>query len=62
LPDILSRNTTGLEVKEIQNLSKPSTISVNKTELQTEQAILKNLKIFVDKQRNYPRLQINRNQ
>jgi hypothetical protein len=49
LADILSRNPAGLEVKEFQNLSKPSTISVNKTDLQTEQAVLKNLKNLADK-------------
>ena len=60
--DILSRNPAGLEVNEIQNLSKASTISVNKIELQTDQAVLKNLEKLADKQRKDPRLQIIRHQ
>ena len=41
LADILSRNLTGLEINEIQDLTKPSTISVNKIELKIDQAVLK---------------------
>jgi len=41
LADILSRNPAGLEVDEIQDLTKPNTISVNKIELKTDQAVLK---------------------
>jgi hypothetical protein len=60
LADILSRNPAGLEVNEIQDLIKPSTacISVNKIELKTDQAVLKNLKNMADKQKNDPRLRI----
>jgi hypothetical protein len=42
LADILNRNPAGLEVNEHQDLTKPNTISVNKTELKTDQAVLKN--------------------
>jgi len=55
LADILSRNPAGLEVNEIQDLTKPNTISVNKIELKIDQALLKNL---ADKQKNDPRLRI----
>lgn len=41
LADILSRNLARLEVKEIQKLSKPNIISVNKIELKIDQAVLK---------------------
>jgi len=41
LADILSRNPAELEVKEIQDLTKPNTISVNKIELKTYQVVLK---------------------
>jgi hypothetical protein len=41
MTDVLSRNPAGLEVKEIQNLSKPNTVSVNKTELKTDRTVLK---------------------
>ena len=58
MADILSRNPTGLEVNEIQDLTKPSTISVNKKELKIDQAVLKNLKDLADKQKNDPRLRI----
>jgi len=44
LTDILCRNTAGLEVNEIQDLAKPNTISVNKLDLKTDKAALKNLK------------------
>ena len=60
LADILSRNPAGLEVDEIQDLTKPNTISVNKIELKTDQAVLKNLKNLADKQKNDPRLRITR--
>ena len=55
MADILSRNPAGLEVKEIENLTKPNTITVNKIELKTDQVVLKNL---ADKQKNDPRLRI----
>jgi hypothetical protein len=58
LADILSRNPAGLEVKEIQDLSKPNTISDNTIELKIDQAILKNLKNVADKQKKGPRLRI----
>jgi hypothetical protein len=60
--DILNRNPAGLEINEIQNLPKSITSSVNKTELKTGQAVLKNLKNLADKQRNDPKLQITRHQ
>jgi len=41
MADIVSRKPAGLEVNEIQNLSKPNTISVNRTELKTDRAVLK---------------------
>jgi len=43
MADILIWNPAGLEVHEIQNLSKPCTVSVNKTELKTDRAVLKKL-------------------
>jgi hypothetical protein len=46
LADILSRNPARLEVNEIQDLTKPNTISVNKIELKTDQALLKNFKTW----------------
>ena len=55
---ILSRNPVGLEVNEVQDLTKPNTMSVNKTELETDQAVLKNLKNLADKQNNDPRLRM----
>jgi len=55
LVKILSRNPVRLEVDEIQDLTKPNTISVNKIELKSDQAVLKNL---ADKQKNDPRLRI----
>ena len=53
MADILSRNPAGLDVNEIQDLTKANTISVNKIELKIDQAVLKNL---ADKQKNDPRL------
>jgi hypothetical protein len=58
LADILSRNPAGLGVDEIQDLTKPNTISVNKIDLKTDKAVLKNLKNLTDKQKNDPRLRI----
>jgi hypothetical protein len=58
LDDILSRNPAGLEVDEIQDLTKPNTISVNKIYLKTDKAVLKNLENLADKQKNDPRLRI----
>jgi hypothetical protein len=58
LADILSRNPAGLEVNEIQDLTKPNTISVNKIELKIDQAALKNLKNVAHKQKNDPRIRI----
>jgi hypothetical protein len=58
LADILSRNPAGLEVNEIQDLTKPTTISVNKIELKTDQAVLKNFKKLADKQKNDTKLRI----
>jgi hypothetical protein len=58
LADILSRNAAGLEVKEIQDLTKPNAISVNKIDLKIAQAVLKSLKNLADKQKNDPRLRI----
>jgi len=52
LADILSGNPKGILVKVIENLTKPNKISVNKLELKTDQAELKNL---ADKE---PRLRI----
>jgi hypothetical protein len=60
LADILSLNPAGLEVNENQDLTKPNTISVNKTELKTDQVVPKNLRNLVDKQKNNPRLRIRR--
>ena len=57
MTDVLSRNPAGLEVKEIQNLSKPNTVSVNKTELKTDRTVLKKIEKR-GRQRNDPRLQI----
>lgn len=54
---ILSRNPAGVVVNEIQNLPKPVTISVNKTELKTYRTVLKKLEKRV-RRRNFPRLQI----
>ena len=42
LVDILSLNPTGLQVKEIRNLSKLDTISSNDIELKTDRAVLRN--------------------
>jgi hypothetical protein len=56
LADILSQNPAGLGVDEIQDLTKPNTISVNKIDLKTDKAVLKNLKNMADKQKNDPRL------
>jgi hypothetical protein len=58
LVDILSRNPAELEVNEIQDLTKPNTISVNKIELKIDQALLKPLKNLADKQKNDLRLRI----
>jgi hypothetical protein len=58
LADILSRNPAGLEVNKIQDLTKPNSISVNKIKLDTDQAVLKNLKNLADKEKNDPRLRI----
>ena len=58
LADILSRYPAGLEVIEIQNLTKPNTISVNKIELKTDQAVIKNLKNLADKQKNDPKTKL----
>ena len=58
LADMLSRNPAGLEDDEIQDLTKPNTISANKIDLKTDKAVLKNLKNLADKQRNDPRLRI----
>jgi len=57
---ILSRNPAGLEVNEIQDLTKPNTISVNKLDLKTDKAALKILKYLEDKKelpetKNYKR-------
>jgi hypothetical protein len=41
LADILSRNPAGLGVDEIQDLTKPNTISVNKIHLKTDKVVLK---------------------
>lgn len=60
MADILSLNPAGLEVNENQDLTKPNTISVNKTELKTDQVVPKNLRNLVDKQKNNPRLRIRR--
>jgi hypothetical protein len=49
LADILCRNTAGIEVNEIQGLTMPNTISVNKLDLKTDKATLKNLKKLEDK-------------
>jgi len=46
LTNLLSRNSAGLEVKEIQNLSKHNTISDNKIKLKTDQAVQKNFKTW----------------
>ena len=58
LADILSRNPAGHEVDEIQDLTKPNTISVNKIDLKTDKTVLKKLKNLADKQKNDPRLRI----
>jgi hypothetical protein len=51
LADILSRNLTRLEVREIENLKKLSIFSGNKILLKTVQAVLKNLKNLADRVR-----------
>jgi ribonuclease HI len=56
LADILSRNPAGIGSDEIQELTKPNTISVNKIDLKTDKAVLKSLKSLADKQRQDPRL------
>ena len=51
LADILSRNLTILEVREIENLKKLNIFSGNKILLKTDQAVLKNLKNLADRLR-----------
>ena len=60
MADILSRNLTRLEVREIENLKKLSIFSGNKILLKTVQVVLKNLKNLADnkefpKTENYKR-------
>jgi len=47
----LIRNPAGIEVDEIQDLTKPNTISVNKLDLKTDKAVLKILKNLEDIER-----------
>jgi len=55
LADILSRNPAGLEVNEIQDLTKSNKISVYKKDLKIDKTVLKNL---ANKEKNDPRLRI----
>ena len=58
LADVLSRNPAGLGINEIQELTKPNTISVNKIELKIDQAVIKDLRNLADQQRNDQRLRV----
>ena len=55
LAGILSRNPAGLDVNEIQDLTKSNKISVYKKDLKIDKTVLKNL---ADKEKNDPRLRI----
>jgi hypothetical protein len=56
LADILSRNPAGVGGDEVQELTKPNTILVNKIYLKLDKALLKSLKTLADTQRQDPRL------
>jgi translation initiation factor 2 beta subunit (eIF-2beta)/eIF-5 len=58
LADVLSRNPTGLDSNEIQELSKPNTIMINRIELDIDRTILRNLKQLADAHRKDPGLRI----
>jgi transposase InsO family protein len=58
LADVLSRNPTGLGIEEINALSRPNTITVNKIDIGVDKGVLKDLKNLAEIQKADPKLNI----
>jgi len=57
LADVISRNPAGLSANEIQNLTKPNTIMMNKINLDIDRSVCKDLRKLIELQMTDPSIQ-----